>query len=175
MPEKLIRISLWGMPGSGKTTLGRLLARYFQVAFTDLDEYIYSQTRLYAHEWISNFGEEEFRIKESQFLEHFINNQTGSYILSVGGGTVLNQMNRELLLNRTLCIYLSVPEDILWNRISSQNIHRPLINNKREKLSELLESRKPFYTQAHLIFENQNHPIEEAVQNLVQLIESKKN
>lgn len=175
MPEKPLRISLWGMPGSGKTTLGGLLSRYFQVAFTDLDDYVYSQTRLHAHEWIKNFGEEEFRAKESACLEHFMINQYGPFILSVGGGTVLSKKNRELLLNQSLCIYLSVPENILWERISSQNTQRPLINNKREKLSELLEYRKPFYMQAHLIFENYHPQIEDAFQYLIQHIENKIN
>lgn len=174
MPEKPIRISLWGMPGSGKTTLGCLVARYFHIGFTDLDEYIFRRTGRHAHEWISDFGEEEFRTKESECLEHFINNQSHSYILSVGGGTVISRKNRVLLLNQSLCIYLSVPENILWERISSQSIYRPLINNSREKLSELLESRKTSYMQAHLIFENHYHQIEDALQNLIQRIENKK-
>jgi shikimate kinase len=175
MPEKPTCISLWGMPGSGKTTLGYHLARYFKIPFTDLDEYLFRQTRLHPHEWISNFGEDKFRSKESECLEHFINNQTGSFILSVGGGTVLNQKNRELLLNETLSIYLSVPEKILWERIKLQNIHRPLIGNNPNKLSELLEIRKIYYTQAHLVFENHYHQIEDALQFLIPLIENKKN
>ncbi|MCX8079985.1 MAG: shikimate kinase [Bacteroidia bacterium] len=173
MSEK-IRVSLWGMPGSGKTTLGKALAERLSITYYDLDELVLQRTGKSPSEWIEQDGESVFRIKESETLNYFLNNQQGSYVLSTGGGTVLKQENREKLLSLTKCVYLRCSVQTLEKRISGQNSRRPLLESSGEALhkilTSLLEKRKPFYACAHLSFDNDSSLKDEFVKKLMEKI-----
>jgi len=74
-------LSLWGMPGSGKTTVGRILSELFQIPFYDLDDIIYHYTGLLSAEWIKQKGEAIFRKTEHEALKKFLSEKVTPSVL----------------------------------------------------------------------------------------------
>ncbi|MCB1667555.1 MAG: shikimate kinase AroK [Porticoccaceae bacterium] len=139
-------IFLVGPMGAGKTTIGRLLAKSFNLTFVDLDTEI--EERCGADiPWIFDVeGESGFRKRESLLLDEVT--QRSGILLATGGGAVLNETNRRRLSERGLVVYLCATLDQLVDR-TSRDRKRPLlqVDNPREVLAKLLKTRDPLYRQ----------------------------
>ncbi len=133
-----MRIYLIGMPGAGKSTIGRLLASKLNYEFIDLDNYIEQQAMLFVDEIFNLYGEEYFRALESNCLKELTSD---NIVVACGGGIVKNPQNKELMAG--LCIRLSVPLEILEERIANQNVVRPLLATKT--LKDIYLERKDLY------------------------------
>lgn len=146
-------ISLIGLPGGGKSTVGRQLAKRLGVEFKDSDTII--ERRI--HETIRSFfereGEERFRDLEQEVIAELT--QLPQAVLATGGGAVLRAANRAALHERTTVVYLrSTPEE-LFRRLR-HDTQRPLlqVSDPLARLRELFESRDPLYREtAHFIVE----------------------
>jgi len=146
-------IALVGLPGSGKTTVGRQLARRLQLPFVDSDHEIESRLGCTIREYFEREGEEAFRDVEQKVIDELT---AGSpCVLSTGGGAVLRPANRVRLRERSKVFYLrSSPEDV-FRRIRHDRV-RPLLQvaDPLQKLRDLYAVRDPLYREtAHFVIE----------------------
>ena len=144
-------IALVGLPGSGKSTVGRQLARRLQVSFLDSDHVIEAQIGCSIREYFEREGEERFRDVEQQVIDELTQRADG--VISTGGGAVLREANRSHLHGRCKTVYLhSTPDEIFRRLRHDQN--RPLLQvaNPLEKLKQLYTKRDPLYREvAHFV------------------------
>jgi shikimate kinase len=135
-----------GLPGSGKSTLGKKLANKLKFRFIDLDIQVLDDTGISPAQWISEYSEDDFRINEAQALRNIKTDE--NLIVSCGGGTPCFEQNLEWMLEHGTCIYLDVPEGMVLNRLQQGEVgNRPLINqvDPLVSLRALIEKRKECY------------------------------
>jgi len=136
-------IFIYGPPGSGKTTLGKLLAGRFSVPFEDLDDSIVQATGGKSIPAIfSEEGEAGFRARERAALEAAC--AAPGHVVALGGGALLDPACRALAESHGQVICLDVPADVLKARIASQAGTRPLAD-AADKVDRLLATRGPHY------------------------------
>jgi shikimate kinase len=158
--------SLIGMPGGGKSTVGRHLARRLGQRFVDTDAAIERQIGRTIRAVFELEGEERFRDIEAAMLEELIQSSHG--VIATGGGIVLRDMNREALRTRTVCIYLrSTPEE-LFRRLR-HDTKRPLLQvaDPLARLRELFATRDPLYRQAAQFVIETGRPSVPALVNMI--------
>lgn len=138
---------LIGMMGSGKTTVGRALARQLDKEFVDSDEEIQRRTGVTIPHIFDVEGEAGFRQRESAAIADLV--ARNDIVLATGGGAVLAAQNRKILRQNGLVIYLKASVQDLWQRTRNDR-NRPLLQtgNPRAKLTELFEQRDPLYMEA---------------------------
>ena len=136
-------IFIYGPPGSGKTTLGKLLAGRFSVPFEDLDDSIVQAADGKSIPAIfSEEGESGFRARERAALEAAC--AAPGHVVALGGGALLDPACRTLAESHGQVVCLDVPADVLKARIASQAGTRPLAD-AAEKVDRLLATRGPHY------------------------------
>lgn len=145
--EKNNSIILTGLPGSGKSTVGKFLSDKMGFGFIDLDSLIEETEGLKITEIFAKFGEKYFRTLETDMIKTL--KSKNSFILSTGGGTFQNEDNILLLKNLGTVFYLNVSPDIIYERIKGDRT-RPLLNTKDPKaaLFDLLLKRDENYKKA---------------------------
>jgi shikimate kinase len=150
-----LKIALVGMPGGGKSTVGRQLGRQIGVPFVDSDHEIEARIGGSIRAFFDNEGEEAFRALESEVIAELMQ-RPGDCIVATGGGAVLRERNRELLHAQATVLYLrSTPED-LFRRLRHDTT-RPLlqVRDPLAKLRELYHQRDPLYRRcAHYVLES---------------------
>lgn len=149
------RIFLVGYMGAGKTTLGRALAKELDVQFIDLDCYIEARFCKTISNIFADKGEEGFRALERQILHEV--GEFEDVIISTGGGTPCFFDNIEYMNNQGTTVFLDVPIERLFIRLSIARNNRPLIKEKsddelRRFITEQLEKRRPNYEKAQYRF-----------------------
>lgn len=141
------------MPGCGKTTVGRHLARQLGLHFVDSDAEIERRIGVPIREYFASHGEDSFRAVEQDVIEELT--QRPGLLIATGGGAVLRPSNRDALHSRTHVVYLrSTPEDL--HRRLRHDTHRPLLQvaDPLARLRELYRERDPLYRRtAHFIVE----------------------
>jgi shikimate kinase len=140
-------IVLIGFMGSGKTSIGRLVAHRLGFQFIDTDSIIVDRAGMQVAEIFARHGEAWFRDQESAALRSLgIVNRA---VISTGGGVVLRDENRMLLRNLGFVAWLTANEDVLFERVS-RNKKRPLLHtpDPRATVHELLTTRRPLYEEA---------------------------
>ena len=144
---------LVGLPGSGKTTVGRQLARRLHLPFVDSDHAIENRLGCSIREYFEREGEDRFREIESEVIADLSQHHQG--VLSSGGGSVLRPINREHLRARGQVFYLrSSPEEVFRRLRHDQN--RPLLQvaDPMTRLRDLFDKRDPLYREtAHYVIE----------------------
>ncbi len=137
-------IILVGPMGSGKTTIGRQLAKQLNMTFFDSDHEIEAKTGANIPLIFELEGEKGFRKRETAMLDEL--SQKNAVVLATGGGAVLALENRKMLRQRGIVIYLSATLEQLWERTRLDK-NRPLLQteNPRDKIAALLEQRSPLY------------------------------
>lgn len=147
-------ISLVGMPGGGKSTVGRQLARQLGMRFVDSDTDIEARLGEPIRTYFERAGEAAFRDVESAVLAEILS-RSGEFVLATGGGAVLREANRALLHQGSTVLYLrSTPEE-LFRRLR-HDTQRPLlqVHDPLAKLRELYVQRNGLYRQcAHFVLE----------------------
>lgn len=148
-----MRIILVGLPGSGKTTIGRQLARRLGVSFVDSDHVIEERLGCSIREFFAREGEDSFRDVEEQVLDDLSQHHEG--VMATGGGSCLRPNNRQRLHERGQVIYLrSTPEDV-YRRVKHDTA-RPLlqVDDPMGRLRTLYETRDALYREtAHFVIE----------------------
>lgn len=152
-------IFLIGYMGSGKTTLGRSLAKRLGAEFIDLDIFIEKRYHSSVREIFDKKGEEFFRKIERNMLHEISDFQ--NVILACGGGTPCHFDNMDFMNIHGLTVYLNASPETLFKRLSvtSAKEKRPLLAGKNDEelkqfITDALRVREPFYTKAAISFDS---------------------
>ena len=146
-----MRIYLIGYMGSGKSTLGKQLAKHAGMQFVDMDHYIEKRNYKTVPQIFAEEGEEEFRKKERRALEEL--SEVNGVVIATGGGAPCFFDNIELMNCTGKTIYLNIAPEILAERLKKSKIERPLIKGKSRKelklfIDETLKVRDYYYSKA---------------------------
>jgi len=138
------KIYLIGSMGSGKSSIGKLLAKELDIPYYDLDKTIESDEKMSISKIFDTYDEKYFRKLESAALEKY--SKYDKFVISTGGGCILNENNQKILKSG-LVIYLKINLDAQYERIKNRS-HRPLLNNTniKETLKNLETLRGDIYT-----------------------------
>lgn len=141
-------IYLVGFMGSGKTTIGRLLAERLGWSFADLDADIETQQDLSISELFETRGEEEFRRLESEAVRARVRSiECGRpMVIALGGGTFVQEQNVDLLENNGVTVWLDCPFPLVRQRVENSS-HRPLARDSG-KFEDLYNQRRQAYSRA---------------------------
>ncbi|MDH4092285.1 MAG: shikimate kinase [Cyclobacteriaceae bacterium] len=154
-----MKIYLIGMPGSGKSTLGKQLAQKLLVEFVDLDEQIENREGKSVPALFSENGEDYFREVEAKVLREWAGSEK-SFVMATGGGAPCYYGGIDLINQTGISIFLHVPVSKLISRLE-KGIVRPLLHvqddkEKEARLNMLQDQRLKCYQQANITVENAN-------------------
>lgn len=145
-------IYLIGLPGAGKTTVGRLVAKLLNRDFCDSDQFLIARTGVSVKTIFDLEGEIGFRSREKKAIEELT--ARSNAVIATGGGAILDSDNRDKLKTTGIAIYLQAKPEFIYARMIKDN-SRPLLegNNLLEKLSQLYLERKHLYEEvANIIY-----------------------
>jgi shikimate kinase len=148
-----LSLALVGMPGSGKSTVGRHLARQLGLHYVDSDHEIESEIGMSIRDYFDTHGEAAFRDLEQATLERLT--QQPALVLATGGGAVLRPANRDALHQRMQVLYLRATPEELHRRLR-HDTQRPLLQvaDPLRRLRDLYRERDPLYRRtAHFVVE----------------------
>ena len=140
-------IVLTGFMGSGKSAVGRLIAKRLRFQFVDTDQLIVKRSGMPISEIFAQHGEEYFRDLETAELESL--DHLRQSVIATGGGVVVKERNHAILARLGFVVWLTASEDVIFNRVS-RNDKRPLLQTEdpRATIREMLAARRPLYEKA---------------------------
>ena len=160
--KKLGKICMIGMPGSGKSTIGRALSDHLKFNFYDTDEEIELESQSRIKDIFINEGEDYFRKLERSIFKKLLLNR--NIVISTGGGIILKNKD---LLKQTFNIYLNCDLETLIRR-TSRNKNRPLLKNNVEKNIKLLfNNRKDTYNKLSNLTINATSNTQKTIRNIL--------
>ncbi len=160
------------MPGCGKSTVGRQLARLLGTTFIDLDAEIERKLGEAIRPFFEREGEAAFRALEHEALADLLK-VPAEWVLATGGGAVLRDDNRALLHAHSTVLYLRSSPEELFRRLR-HDTQRPLlqVNNPLGKLRELFQQRDPLYRRtAHFLIETGRPSVNSLVNMILMQLE----
>ncbi len=164
-------ISLVGLPGSGKSTVGRQLARRLQLQFHDSDHVIEERLGCSIRQAFERDGEDAFRDLEASVLDELTLIERA--VISTGGGAVLRDETRQRLRARGQVVYLNSAPDELYRRLR-HDVNRPLLQvaDPLARLRDMHAARDPLYRQtAHFVIETGRPSVATLVNMIVMQLE----
>ena len=166
--------------GSGKSTIGPILANTLGWDFFDLDKVIEGKKNKKVREIFDEEGEESFREIESVVLKEI--SQKEKIIISLGGGTIIKKDNLDFMKLNGLIIYLKTSEEKIYQRLRFKT-DRPIMNSILtenvstadgiKKISELLTKREKYYLNADVVFDIDKYPVGVTVDKIIQIIKQR--
>lgn len=166
-----MNITLVGLPGSGKSTIGRQLARRLGVPFVDSDQVIEARLGCSIRQYFEQQGEDAFRDVEQAVLDDLSQHHHG--VLSTGGGSVLREVNRRHLHERGHVVYLRTSPEDVYRRLRHDTV-RPLlqVEDPLGRLRSLYQARDPLYREAaHFVLDTGRPSVATLVNKLVMQLE----
>ena len=164
-------IALVGLPGSGKSTVGRQLARRLQTPFFDSDHVIEERLGYSIREVFERDGEAFFRDLEEAVLDEL--SQIPQAVISTGGGAVMRPATRQRLHSRGQAVYLKSTPEELFRRLR-HDVNRPLLQvaDPLTRLRDLYAARDPLYREtAHFVIETGRPSVAPLVNMIVMQLE----
>ena len=157
------------MMGSGKSTIGRLLAQKLNLRFFDIDFLIENKTNMKIDEIFEKKGEEAFRNLEKEITLKFLNKT--NCIISLGGGAFINEIIKTKVQKKGIAIWLNWNSQTLINRIR-KNKKRPIALNLDDNgLKNLINSRSKIYSKANYKINCENMNKTEIIKKITQIYE----
>jgi len=143
-------IILVGMMGTGKTVIGKMLAKSLNRIFFDLDENIEKQYHMTIYDIFQQYGENKFREIEHEEIKKI--DVKSNYIIATGGGAFTFERNYNILNQIGLTVWLNATQKTIVSRLKKNINNRPLLKNVEidKYVSNLLLKRNPMYSKAHL-------------------------
>lgn len=165
-------IIITGFMGTGKSVIARTLSKRLSMRLLDTDELIETSAGEKITEIFATKGEARFREMESEVLEALTRGEHGSnFILSTGGGIVIDPLNRKRLASLGIVICLSATKECILERVGESD-ERPLLKGDPTKaIEELLKERSPFYNDADLVIDTTEKSIEEVAEIVEEFID----
>jgi shikimate kinase len=164
--RNIVNLALIGFMGTGKSSVGRLLADQLHFEFLDTDQVIEARTDKSITELFAQNGEPAFRELEHGLVEE-LSTRTRT-VISTGGGLPVNPANLDSLKHHALVICLWASPEKIFERVREQ-AHRPLLQDPHplEKIRVLLEAREEFYKQADVLVNSEFRSIREVAQQVL--------
>ena len=164
--RRVVNIALIGFMGTGKTSVGRLVAEQLHFDYLDTDEVIQSRTGRTITEIFSTDGEAAFRKMEQELVVELA--ARTKTVIATGGGLPMNPQNLVSLKTHALVVCLWASPEKIWERVKNQT-HRPLLHDPdpQKKIRELLAAREPFYRQADVLLNTDLRSVREVAQQVV--------
>lgn len=146
-------VTLVGLMGAGKTTVGRRLAERLDAAFRDSDEEIVAAAGMDIPDIFAELGEESFRQGERRVIARLLDE--APHVLATGGGAFMNDETRELILDRALSVWIRADLSTLVER-TGRRADRPLLKDGDPEaiLARLMEERHPVYGLADIVVDS---------------------
>ena len=173
-PSKKSAVFLTGFMGSGKSTIGPILANTIGFNFIDLDAQIEKKEGRKIGEIFKQDGEEKFR----EIERTMVNEAAGlrCIVVSLGGGTIAHQPTLDFVKRAGVLVYLKSDADQIFKRLRTKG-DRPMLRDEegnlmdhdqlREKINDLISKRSPYYEQADIIIQTDEKKIGNTVDDLV--------
>ena len=161
-----MNLALVGMPGCGKSTVGRHLARHLGMRFVDADTELESHIGMPIRAFFETRGEPAFRDEEEAVIEDLSHGQR--LLIATGGGVVLRQANREALHSRCKVFYMRATPEELFRRLR-HDTHRPLLQvaDPLKRLRDLYRERDPLYRRAAHFTVETTRPSVQGLQHMI--------
>lgn len=165
MPDR--PVILTGFMGSGKSSVGRVLARKLSCRFIDLDSEIVSIFGCSINEIFARDGEAAFRLLESKQLERILS-QGDRIVIATGGGAVISGHNRRLMRSHAVTVNLRVTLEQVLTRLHGCN-NRPLLAGERapERVKALMNEREQFYADADIQIDTDGKSVEDVAMEIL--------
>lgn len=167
--QMMKNIVLTGFMGTGKTEVGRLLARRLGYKFIDADSIIEEEQKMPITEIFKRFGEPYFRDIESEVIKRL--SEMEKVIISTGGGVVLREENMNNLRKKGIIICLMASPETIYER-TKDDTSRPLLQVKDplQRIRELLNFRRPYYEKADIMIDTDGKTPEEVAEDIIKRI-----
>jgi shikimate kinase len=168
-----MKIFLIGFMGSGKSSVGRILAHKLNLPFFDTDEEIESYAGKSIQDIFEKEGEAHFRELEKTIIQKLI--QEENCVIACGGGLACHNNLMQLLNKEGITIYLKLSSERLLNRFKNDSQKRPLLKGKNENemkvfISDLLDEREFYYSQSQFKISIKDHTPEELANAIIKLL-----
>ncbi len=164
-------ILLVGLMGSGKTSVGKRLAKKLNLPFVDGDQEIEKAAGLSLVDVLKCFGEKEFRAGEERVMKRLL--QGNPCVLASGGGSFVAEQTRKLAKEHALTIWLKADIDVLYHRTAGRK-HRPFLigsdNQLKDKLEKYIHDEYPYYSEADIIVETKEEQVDLTVERVIEAI-----
>jgi shikimate kinase len=169
-------VYLIGMPASGKTTIGKQVAKKTNFSFIDLDDVISAKEEVSIKQLFQDKGEAYFREIESKYLKEVSQTKTNT-VISLGGGTPCFYDNMDVILSSGKVFHINAPDYIIISRIKKGITERPLFaglneNELSDKINQLLKEREPFYLKAHHQIDTHTRSKKQIVEEIINHIKN---
>lgn len=157
---------LIGMMGSGKSTVGRVLAESTGRVHLDTDKELEHRLGSSINKLFSVYGEDAFRDHETALLHSL---EPSAMVLSTGGGIILREQNWEEIRRLGISIYLEASIEVLFQRLERGKWRRPLLKTEdwQQRVSDILASRQELYRRADIVV-NIDHRTTEEIVGMIQ-------
>ncbi len=165
-------IALIGLPGVGKSSIGRRLAAALDMPFRDADEEVERAAGRTIAEIFAERGETEFRDGERRVIARLL--EEPPHVLATGGGAFMNPDTRRLIREKATSIWLRADIEVLARRVARKN-NRPLLKDRDpfEALTALAEVRHPIYAEADITVDSVESPHALAVKAILEALQER--
>ena len=169
--DRAVIVSLIGLRGAGKTTIGAAVAKRIGVPFVELDALVAREAGMALSTIFEMHGDAYFRRVERETLRRFLDASEGA-VLATGGSIVTAPDTYEMLRQRTRTVWLKARARDHWDRVVAQGDARPMKNraNAMSELKTLLRARKPLYAQASHVVDTSSLTLDQAVKRILSVI-----
>lgn len=167
-------IVLLGFMGTGKTAVGKKVAKKLNMDYLDVDELIEEEAGISISQIFSRFGEAHFRDLESKMVKKV--SQYENKVMATGGGIVLRKENMDNLRKKGILICLTARPEVILERTKGEK-HRPLlqVDYPLATVKELLKFRAPYYAQADYSLDTSPLTIDQVVEEVISLVKEAEN
>lgn len=172
VPSSMRNVVLTGFMGTGKSSVGRLLADRLGFSYRDLDALIVAEEGISINEIFARHGEPLFRALETEVVRRMAREER--CVVSTGGGAVIATENRRLLRQAGVVVNLTASVDEVCRRLREET-DRPLLKDDRsgERIAAMMAEREQFYADAELRIDTTGKSVEDVVAEIIRYLEGK--
>ena len=166
-------IVLVGFMGTGKSSVGRILARRLGREFIDIDRYLEEKEKRKIREIFEKEGEPYFRSIEKEAVRHWA--QKRGVVITTGGGAVMDPDNWSALKEGGLLVTLLASPVVIYDRVKNSK-NRPLLKDRQDlkaEIAEMLAQRKPYYEKSDYYFDTDGKTASQVARMILRVLEKK--